>query len=215
MAVISVTGTGKICRAPDAAEISVRLESFGREYGECCELCAAKEADLKKAVLAVGASEKDLKTASYNVAAKYESVQEKGAYKSVFTGFACTHVLKLIVALEGDKLKKTLEAVLLSSAEAGLTLRFTVSDRGGAVNSMLGNAYADAYAKACALAAAGGFKLGALKSVKEGELPGGLWSRSEAAMPVMKVKAAAFSAPDVTPEDVEESVTVYAEWEVV
>lgn len=215
MSVICVTGTGKISAAPDEAEICVRLESFGREYGECSELCAAKEDRLKKALLSSGASEKDLKTASYNVAAKYESVQEKGAYKSVFTGFACTHVLKLTVALAGDKLKKTLEALLSSGAEAGLTLRFTVSDRGGALNSMLEKAYSDAYSKACALAAAGGFKLGALKSVREGELPGGLWSRSEAAMPLTKVRAAAFSAPDVTPEEIEESVTVYAEWETV
>lgn len=96
MATVCVKGVGKIKKAPDTAEINVRMERFDADYGKSSEKCAQATETLKTALKAAGFKESALKTASFSVSAKYENVPDKGAYKSVLTALTACICLKCV-----------------------------------------------------------------------------------------------------------------------
>lgn len=215
MATVCVKGVGKIKKAPDTAEINVRMERFDADYGKSSEKCAQATETLKTALKAAGFKESALKTASFSVSAKYENVPDKGAYKSVLTGFNCLHMLKMRVPAKGESVQKALSAILSSGAECGISLAYTLSDKEKAVEKMLAAAYVDAEKKAEALISAAGKAKGALVSITEGSVSSGLYSRTDANLSVFAAARSVKAVPEFNAEDIEDSVTVTAEWEIV
>ena len=80
---------------------------------------------------------------------------------------------------------------------------------------MLAAAFKDAEKKAEAIAAAAGKTKGALVSVTEGSAAKALYSRTDADLTVFaSARAAVNAVPDFTAEEIEDSATLTAEWEI-
>ncbi len=214
MATICVKGVGKIKKAPDTAEIRLRLERFDADYGKSSFFCAQATETLKTAIKNAGIKE-TLKTVSFSVSAKYENVPDKGVYKSVLTGFTGLHTLKLSLPVSGDGVKNALAAILSAGEECGISLAYTLSDKEKELKKMLAAAFKDAEKKAEAIAAAAGKTKGALVSVTEGSAAKALYSRTDADLTVFaSARAAVNAVPDFTAEEIEDSATLTAEWEI-
>lgn len=124
-------------------------------------------------------------------------------------------MLKMRVPAKGESVQKALSAILSSGAECGISLAYTLSDKEKAVDKMLAAAYVDAEKKAEALISAAGKAKGALVSITEGSVSSGLYSRTDANLSVFAAARSVKAVPEFNAEDIEDSVTVTAEWEIV
>ena len=163
---ITVKGTGKASVSPDQTVVSLTLKSEDKDYDKAMALADAALDRLQKALAGTGFEKNDIKTSAFNVTTAYENQpDQRGRYKAVFTGYACTQHCKLEFPMDTALLSRALTAISQSVSEPMLAIQFTVGDKDAVHEEILRNASENARKKAEILAAAAGVSLGELLSI--------------------------------------------------
>ena len=152
MRTIRVTGRGQLKVHPDMTRIIITLEGLYKEYGETLRRSSEDTEQLKDILSAFGFERADLKTLNFGVDTQYETYKERGEYKQRFVGYKFRHLLKLEFESDNDRLGRILYALANSPLHPEFILSYTVKDPESAKNRLLGNAVADAKAKAAVIA---------------------------------------------------------------
>ena len=126
---VTVRGTAVTRTAPDRIEIAFGCEGADKEHRAAAEK-AAKAADaLRDAVRAAGFAGEEMKTVSFDLSPRFESVRtEGGEYRQVFTGFVCSYRFRLAFPFDREVLSRAVTALLSSGTAPELNVSFTVSD---------------------------------------------------------------------------------------
>ncbi|MCD8075384.1 MAG: SIMPL domain-containing protein [Lachnospiraceae bacterium] len=214
--IITVKGIGKASAKPDYVEISMSLHTRDKNYDRAMDLAGQHIQHLTETISAIGFAKSDLKTASFNVRTDYQNVKDRnGNYNRVFNGYVVDHSLKLEFDFDMQKLSQALSAIAGCLSNPDLSIRFTVKDASGMNEEMLRSAAVNARRKAEILCEASGVKLGQLMNVDYnwGELE--IYSKTqyrvaEECMPY----AAAPTAINIEPDDIDVSDTVTFVWEI-
>ena len=159
-----------------------------------------------------------LKTTSFNVDTRYESVKDRqGNYKREFVGYACVYRLKLSFDFDSKQLAKVISAIANSGANPELSIAFTVRNPAKVSKELLESAALNARAKAEILCRASGSEMGQLLSIDYnwGEL--NIVSRTsyemeDCLMPLAAMKKCC--SPEIEPDDIDVSDTVAFTWEI-
>lgn len=165
MRTIRITGTGQLKLRPDVTVITMNLRGKCPDYDKTLEKSASDTELLKNALEQFGFERRDLKTTDFNVSADYERYEKNGTYHTRFAGYEYEHALKLEFDSDNERLGKILTALSGCGANPELEISYTVKDREAAKNELLGNAVANAMAKAEVLTRAAGVRLKEIQSV--------------------------------------------------
>ncbi len=214
---ITVKGMGNVKTAPDYVVVSMNLEAQGMEYEETMEQAAQQIDYLNVSLEAVGFEKKSVRTTSFNVRTAYESVKNKnGNYKSVFSGYVCSHRLKVEFDFDTKRLAQTLSAISKSLAKPELSIAFTVKDPSAVNKELLKSATINAREKAKVLCEASDVELGDLLTLDYnwGEL--NIISRTDYMLEerVMAMPMRAMADMDIQPDDIDVSDTATFVWEI-
>ncbi len=214
---ITVKGMGNVKTAPDYVVVSMNLEAQGMEYEETMEQAAQQIDYLNTSLEAVGFEKKSVKTTNFNVRTAYESVKDKnGNYKSVFSGYVCSHRLKVEIDIDTKRLAQTLSAISKSLAKPELSIAFTVKDPSAVNKELLKSATINAREKAKVLCEASDVELGDLLTLDYnwGEL--NIISRTDYMLEerVMAMPMRAMADMDIQPDDIDVSDTATFVWEI-
>ncbi len=212
---VTVRGTAVTRTAPDRIEIAFGCEGADKEHRAAAEK-AAKAADaLRDAVRAAGFAGEEMKTVSFDLSPRFESVRtEEGGYRQVFTGFVCSYRFRLVFPFDRELLSRTVTALLSSEAAPELNVSFTVSDPEKKKEELLAETAKNAKKKADILAAASGCSLGSLLSVSYGVEEPVLCSPTSLRMAKAANDSALFSS-SLTPEEIELSDSASFVWELL
>lgn len=217
--VITVKGVGSASVRPDYITISMTVETVRKDYDDAMEDAAERIEKLQDAAVRSGYDKKDLKTTSFDVDTRYESVHDRdGNYKREFAGYACIYRLKLSFDLDNKQLAKVLSEISESGAKPDLSISFTVKDPAKVSEALLTSAAGNAKAKAEILCRAAGSELGQLLSIDYnwGELnviSQTRYAMDESIRPLMANSR--MSAPEIEPDDIDVSDTVTFTWEII
>ena len=220
MRTIRVTGRGNIKVKPDMTRLTLQLEGTYPEYSDALRHSSEDTERLKDALEPLGFARTDLKTLSFDIDAKYENYRDKkGNYKQRFAGYQFEHEMKLEFLSDNDRLGKTLYALAHSSVNPEIRISYTVKDREGAKNELLGRAVTDAREKAEVLTKAAGVTLKEIQSIDYswGEVHFDFETRpvrdalmiAEGAAPTERSRSL-----DIEPDDIEVSDIVTVVWEI-
>lgn len=215
---ITARGIGNISVKPDYITLSMTIDSQGKSYDRAMEEASRRIGVLQDTVVRVGCEKDALKTVSFNVETRYESVKDRqGNYEREFSGYACIYRLKLSFDFDSKQLARVISAIADSGAKPEMSIAFTVKNPAKVNEDLLINAAENAKAKAEILCKASGIKLGELLSIDYnwGEL--NIVSRTTYEMedcvpPMMAMSKCA--APEIEPDDIEVSDTVAFVWEI-
>ena len=157
---IRVSGEGTISAPADCVELSLYLETTEKEYSKAYETAGQHGEELQNAVVSLGFDKKDLKTQSYNISARYDSVRDKeGNYKEVFIGYCVSHSMILRFDFNENMLSAVLTTLSETKAAPRMNIRFTVKDQEIYKMELLEEITADAKKKAKKLAEASDVEL--------------------------------------------------------
>ena len=165
-----------------------------------------------------GYAKEDLKTTSFNVDTRYESVKDRqGNYKREFAGYACVYRLKLSFDFDSKQLAEVISCISNCGANPELSIAFTVRNPAKVSEELLESAAQNARAKAEILCRASGSEMGQLLSIDYnwGEL--NIVSRTSYEMEDCLMPLAAMDrccAPEIEPDDIDVSDTVAFTWEI-
>lgn len=218
MRTITVRGVGNVSARPDYIKISMTIESIRKDYDKAMEDASERIAKLQDVAIRSGYTKEDLKTTSFNVDTRYESVKDRqGNYKRVFAGYACIYHLKLAFDFDNIQLAKVISSIANSGANPELSIAFTVKNPAKVSEELLESAALNARAKAEILCRASGSEIGQLISIDYnwGEL--NIVSRTSYEMEDCLMPLAAMDkccAPEIEPDDIDVSDTVAFTWEI-
>ena len=213
--IITVRGTGEVSAAPDSTVLTMTLNTLDKDYDRAVSTAAELLEKLREALRGAGFEEKDLKTSNFNVRSEYESIRdENGTYKSAFSGYACTHGLKLEFDFDTDRLSKALKAISGCLADPQLSVRFTVKDRAALEEALLKSAAENAKRKAEVLTKAAGVGLGDLLRIDYDFAELSVYSRTEFCMEDRCMAKGNGAALDFEPEDISLSDSASFTWEI-
>lgn len=215
---ITARGIGNISVKPDYITLSMTIDSQGKSYDRAMEEASRRIGVLQDTAVRVGCEKDALKTLSFNVETRYESVKDRqGNYEQEFSGYACIYRLKLSFDFDSKQLARVISAIADSGAKPEMSIAFTVKNPAKVNEDLLINAAENAKAKAEILCKASGIKLGELLSIDYnwGEL--NIVSRTtyeleDCVPPMMAMSKCA--APEIEPDDIEVSDTVAFVWEI-
>lgn len=215
---ITARGIGNISVKPDYITLSMTIDSQGKSYDRATEEASRRIGVLQDTAVRVGCEKGALKTVSFNVETRYESVKDRqGNYEREFSGYACIYRLKLSFDFDSKQLARVISAIADSGAKPEMSIAFTVKNPAKVNEDLLINAAENAKAKAEILCKASGIKLGELLSIDYnwGEL--NIVSRTtyeleDCVPPMMAMSKCA--APEIEPDDIEVSDTVAFVWEI-
>jgi len=171
----AVSGEGKAVAIPDVAEFSFSVITEGGN-----DLAALQTENAKKVNAAIGfvkengVAAKDIRTESYSVEPR--SQYSNCGYRSTGGPEVCPpprivgYTIRQTVAVKARDFTKVgaiLSGVVTRGANSVSQLSFTVDDPSAVESEARGKALAQAAAKARAVAAAGGFRLGRLIGIDE------------------------------------------------
>lgn len=217
MKTITVRGVGSVCAKPDTITVAMTIESIRNDYDEAMQAAAERIEKLQAAAIRSGYSKEDLKTTSFNVETRYESVRNRqGDYTRTFAGYACEYRLKLAFDFDSKQLAKVISNIAKSEAKPEINIAFTIKNPAKVHEELLVSAAENARAKAEILCRASGCTLGCLTNIDYnwGEI--NLLSRTsyvvdEAIQPLAADKC---MAPELEPEEIDVSDTVAFTWEI-
>ena len=214
---ITIKGNGRLSLKPDCTVVSLTLREVDMDYGRAMEVAAEELERLKGAIAAVGFEPEELKTVNFNVNSEYDSEpDDRGMYRQVFKGFACSHFLKLEFDLDTKRLGEVLSAMSASVAEPMINVGFCVKDRSATADALLESAVRDAEKKALVIASAAGKRLGDILSIDYnwGEI--NMFSNARYATDgALRAYASEAKCIDINPENIDLSDTVTIVWELV
>ena len=218
MRTITVKGTGNVSARPDYIILSLNIETLSKTYDRAMSEAAERIERLQGVAVLVGYEKRDLKTASFNVQTRYESVKNRqGNYKREFAGYACSYRLKLAFDFDSKQLAKVISAIAECGAQPEISIAFTVKNPERVSEELLISATENAKMKAEILCKASGNTLGQLLNIDYnwGEL--NVFSRTsydveDCVQPLMAMSKCA--APEIEPDDIDMSDTVAFTWEI-
>ena len=217
MRTITVKGIGNVSARPDYIILSLTIEAMAETYNRAMEEAAERIEKLQDAAAHVGYGKNDLKTMSFDVQTRYESVKDRqGNYKREFVGYACSYRLKLAFDFDSKQLARVISAIAACGAKPELGIAFTVKSPERISEELLVSATKNARTKAEILCKASGNMLGQLLNIDYnwGELnvySGTSYDVEDCIQPLMVCKCA---APEIEPDDIDVSDTVAFTWEI-
>ena len=222
---ITVKGVGRASAPVDTVELSFHIAARNRSYDKALEAADKKVSALESALTAAGFPAEDFQTAGFHVNTEYESVpDEKGNYRSVFSGYSCSYDQLLRFGFDAARLGEALSAAAASKAQPELQVRFTVREPEKLQAELLRSAAACARERAELLCAASGKALGELQRIDYDLAHLNFNSQTmmdlaECAMPQMaggaRMKASRSFGAALRPQDVELSDTAVFVWEIL
>lgn len=218
MRTITVKGVGNVSAKPDYISISMTIESVRKDYDKAMEDAAARIEKLQKVAADSGYAKEDVKTVSFNVDTRYESVKDRqGNYKREFTGYACVYRLKLSFDFDSKQLARVISSIANSGAKPELSIAFTVKNPAKVSEELLASAAQSARVKAEFLCRASGCEMGQLLSIDYnwGELnivSQTSYEMEDCIMPLATMSKG--SAPEIEPDDIDVCDTVTFVWEI-
>ena len=207
MRTITVRGVGNVSAKPDYITISMTIESIRKDYDGAMKDASERISKLQDVAVSSGYTKEDLKTTSFNVDTRYESVKDRqGNYR-----------LKLSFDFDSKQLAKVISAIANSGANPELSIAFTVKNPAKVSEELLKSAALNARAKAEILCGASGCEMGQLISIDYnwGEL--NIVSRTSYEMEDCLMPLAAMEkccSPEIEPDDIDVSDTVAFTWEI-
>lgn len=218
MRTITVKGTGNVSAKPDYIVLSLSIEAVKRSYDEAMNEANARIEKLQDAAVIIGYEKDILKTTSFNVETRYESIKDRqGNYKREFAGYACSYHLKMSFDFDSKQLAKVISAIAGCGAKPELSVAFTVKNPATISEELLISATQNAKTKAEILCKASGNTLGQLLNIDYnwGEL--NVFSRTsyeveDCIQPLMAMSRC--SAPEIEPDDIDVTDTVAFTWEI-
>ena len=208
MRTIRVTGKGQLKLKPDTTRITVTLEGVFERYEETMRRSGSDTEQLREMMTAFEFEKSDLKTLSFHIETEYQGYEEDGVYKQRLVGYRYRHVMKLEFEMDNDPLHPE------------FILSYTVKDPESAKNQLLGNAVADAKAKASVIADAACVTLKDIQTIDYswGRLdfevrPMERMSADCAGGQMMRCKANSYDI-NIEPDDIDVSDTVTVVWEI-
>ena len=212
---ITVQGTGLVRVPPDTVTLSMTVSARFPSYEEAVTRCQEQADRLIRAAADAGYEREQVKTISFNVTPEYDSVQENGIFRSVFSAYRCQQDLKLEFDYSRSALAAALDAIRESGADPELRIGFTVKEPEKVREKILRAAAENAKAKAEILCSASGVSLGRLIRIDYHRDDAGLYS--ETAMyrnsGVAMGKMAAMDS--FTPAEIEKSDSAAFVWEIL
>lgn len=213
---ITVKGNGRVSAKPDMIVLPISLSASDTDYEKVMEKGGEQLEGVRNALLPLGFSKEDIKTASFNVSPRYENKRDlSGGYKQIFVGYECAQSLKLEFDMDSKLLADVFSALASSEVNPEFNVRFTVRDKDGVNREMLKNAAENAKEKAEVLCLASGVKLGKLLSIDYnwGEI--GFYSDTSISMAADGAALMKASRNiDISPDDINESDTATFVWSI-
>ena len=217
--IIKVTGKGNLKVRPDVTRITITLDGQNKEYGKILEQSSKDTEELKDILEKQGFERSDVKTLLFNVDTRYESYQTKDrSWKERFVGFEYTHKVKIEFDSDNTRLGRILYALATAKEiHPDFRLSYTVKDKEGAKNELLGKAVSDAKAKAVVLTKAAGVNLKDILTIdyswgeiqfKYSPMHDGVFRNALMASDGEELGI------DIEPDDIEVSDTVTVVWEI-
>ncbi len=199
----SVEGEGRVVAKPDVAEFTFSVVNEGGK-----DLASLQADNTKKTNAAIdylrsnGVKEEDVKTASYQIDPRYQTVACNRLLGGVcpppeIVGYTVRQVVAVKVR-DFTKVGDLLASVVEKGANTVSQLVFTIDDRTMVENEARTEAIAKAKTKAEAIARAGGFALGKLLAVNEGGI-GPYYDKAYGRGGDMMTMAAGLGAPEAAP----------------
>ncbi len=176
----SVSGEGKVVAVPDIAQFSFQVVTEGGK--DIAALQQENTTKVNKAINFLKGKEvdsKDIKTENYNLAPRYQT--SNCGYRALGAGVELCPPAQIVgytinqsVAVKVRDFKligAVLSGVVSAGANSVSQLSFTIDKPESLESEARAQAMAEAKAKAQAVARAGGFRLGRLISIDEGQMP--------------------------------------------
>lgn len=213
---IKITVESKLSVAPDRLQIHVNLDKLMSDYAEAMHYASNATKEMTAVVERAGLPASDLKTYSWNIAAEYEyRMNESRGQVKVFAGYRYHQSFMLEIVVDNEQLGRILSEMIQSELEPEVRLQYTVADLEPYKDKLLEQAIANARHKAEVIARAEGMQLGKVLTTeycwKQGDTEGDAGHMMKVPR-TMAVRS--FSAPDITPADIELSETVTIIWEI-
>lgn len=217
--IISVKGIGKVSTKPDFVVLSMKLEAKDKEYDKAMDMAAEQLAQMNDSLVSIGFEKDAVKTTNFHVDTDYDSFKNKqGNYQRVFSGFVCSHQLKLSFDFDMKRLSQALAAIAKCLAHPEMSISFTVKDATEVNEALLREATSNAKRKAELLCEASGVKLGQLLTIDYnwGELNIYSDTKYDLAEDCMYDAAPMMAKSiDIEPDDIDVSDTATFVWEIV
>jgi uncharacterized protein YggE len=213
---IVIKGIGKASASPDLIVLSMNLEANELEYEKTMQSGTEMLEMLRAAIVSAGHDGKEMKTTRFNINTNYERYQEGSTWKQRFSGYVCTHSLKLEFSLDMELLGTTLARISKCAAAPSFDIKFSIKDPSAVSEQLLESAIENAKWKASVLTKASGVTLGAINRIDYNWSDVHLYSNTD----YMLCEAAAdygSAAPkmmDIEPEDINVSDTVTVAWAI-
>lgn len=158
-----VNGVGKVSVDPDAAVISLGVETEAKTSAEAQAQNKVQSAKLIKALKQLGVAEDNIKTEWYNI---YPDYQYKDDGSRELAGYIANHSLSIKIT-DLEKVSDVLDQATQSGATNIGSVQYTVENKDAAYDEARKEAAEDAKVKAKKLADVFGFTVGKVISVSE------------------------------------------------
>jgi len=201
-AAITVTGTGTIDVTPDVARVMVSVQTTASTAAQA-EADNATAADrVRTLVVRAGVSATDIKTLSLQVWPRYD--YRTG--QSVLNGFEATHTLQFTIH-DLNRIGRVIDAAVAGGATTVEGITYDTNDHSGPSAQALARAVKDAQVKARAMADAAGIRLGSIVSITD-------LQNAAYPFPILRAAPTAGTATQVSPPDVQLTVSVTVGWTI-
>ena len=213
---IVIRSTGRARTKPDLIVISMTVQATDTEYSRAVDEGARRTELVRKSLLPLGFAKEDIKTADFNVSARYENEQDEyGVFRQRFAGYDCMHRLSIEFPMDSARLLDVVTALAGCDADPQFNIRFTVRNAEAVLDRVLQDAAASGRKKAELLCEASGVRLGALIEIAYGSGGMEFFSQTECTPMLRMAKASGAANMDVVPEDILSEETVTFSWEIV
>lgn len=215
MRTITVKGVGNLSVKPNYITLSMTIEEIAPDYSRAMKAAAKRIALIQNAAVQNGFQKEDVKTASFHVDTRYESVKDcQGNYKQEFVGYACVYRLKFSFDFDTKHLSAVISSIAECDAKPELSIAFTVKDPMAVHEDLLVAAAENAKSKAEILCRASGYTLGELAKIDYNFDELNLLSRTNCDAESSFMAMSRCAMPEIEPENIEVSDSVSFTWEI-
>jgi len=199
---VTVTGSATIRSAPDEAVVTLGVQTQAPTAQGALQQNASRMNDVMKAILGDGVKPADIATAWVNLYPNYDSSG------TAIVSYSAQNQVNVTVR-DLSKVGSVIDDAVGAGANLSSGIQFQLSDQNQGVERALGQAVANARAKAEALAAAGDATLGPVVTIAEntyGQYP---------PIPFAADAGRAEASTPISPPTLETQVTVTVVWSLV
>lgn len=164
--ILKVTGKGKAVLHPDMIIITLCLSKVHSDYASALESASNDIKKIKKSLIKLGFSEKELKTSHFSVKAEYESKRNlDGGFNTNLVGYRYNQNLIFRIDIDNKLLGKILFAIGQTGINPKIEISYSLKDIESCKNDLLEKAVIDARNKAKIISRASSLLLGEILSI--------------------------------------------------